>query len=343
MLALLIDDLLELSIVGSFSRIGSTVRRRLFDWTAPPAGVLRGRTVLVTGPTSGLGRGMAGRLAGLGARVLLVGRDPVRLGSVRDELVAAHGPDCATAVVADMASLRSVSEAVDRIAAREPRLDVVIDNAGAMFPERTSAPDGIEATLATMVVGPFALITGLLPLLRRTGHARVVAVTSGGMYAQRLDLDDLAWARRPWNGPRAYGQAKRAQVALVREWARRVPPNEIAFNAMHPGWAETPGLAASLPGFSRVMGPLLRTAGDGADSAIWLAADPAAAGQTGRLFLDRRARPFDRAPQTRLSGADRRRLWDVVVRLANVADPAPDPAFRAPRTQPTTARTGAIR
>ena len=80
-----------------------------------------------------------------------------------------------------MASLRSVRDAVDRIASREPRLDVVIDNAGALFPERTTGPDGIEATLATMVVGPFALIAGLLPLLRRTEHARVVAVTSGGI------------------------------------------------------------------------------------------------------------------------------------------------------------------
>jgi NAD(P)-dependent dehydrogenase (short-subunit alcohol dehydrogenase family) len=343
MLTMLIDDLLELSIVGSFSRIGSTVRRRLFDWSDPPADALRGRTVLVTGPTSGLGRAMAGRLAALGARVVLVGRDPGRLASVRDELVAAHGPDRATAVGADMASLRSVRDAVERIATNEPRLDVLVDNAGAMFPERTIGPDGLEATFATMVVGPFALIAGLLPLLRRTGRARVVAVTSGGMYAQRLDLDDLAWARRPWNGTRAYAQAKRAQVALIREWARRVPPHEIAFSAMHPGWAATPGLAASLPGFSRVMGPLLRTADDGADTAIWLAADPAAAGETGHLLLDRHARPFDRAPQTRLSGADRRRLWDAVVRMADVADPAPDAALRTPGNNPTTASTGASR
>ena len=218
----------------------------------------------------------------------------------------------------------------------------MVDNAGAMFPERSVAPDGIEATLATMVVGPFALIAGLLPLLRGTGQARVVAVTSGGMYAQPLDLDDLAWARRPWSGTRAYAQAKRAQVALIREWARRVSPDEVAFSAMHPGWAATPGLAASLPGFSRLMGPLLRTPDDGADTAIWLAADPAAAGETGRLFLDRRARPFDRAPQTRLTGADRRRLWDLVVRMADVGDPAPELALRERASPTTTTSTGAF-
>ncbi len=134
---------------------------------------------------------MAGRLAGLGARVVLVGRDPARLGSVRDELDAAHGPDRATVVVADMGVAPLGPRRRRAIATNEARLDVLIDNAGAMFPERTIGADGLEATLATMVVGPFALIAGLLPLLRRTGRARVVAVTSGGMYAQRLDLDDL--------------------------------------------------------------------------------------------------------------------------------------------------------
>jgi dehydrogenase/reductase SDR family member 12 len=336
----LLDGLLELSVVGSFSRTGFLARRRLFGWTDLPAGSMRDRTVLITGPTSGLGRAMARRLAALGARIVLVGRDLGRLETVRHELTAAHGADRAVAVAADMSSLASVRAAVDQIAASEPRLDIVIDNAGAIFGERTTTPDGLEATFATMVAGPFALIAGLLPVLRRTGHARVIAVSSGGMYAQRLDLGDLAWERRPWNGTRAYAAAKRAQVALVREWARRVPPTEVTFSAMHPGWAATPGLAASLPAFAELMGPLLRTADEGADTAVWLA-DEDSTDHTGRLFLDRRSRPFDRAPQTRLSAADRRRLWDLVVGLADVADPAPDPRTGLPGTHPTSPTNGA--
>ena len=289
---MLIDGLLEWSIVGSFSRIGSAVRRRLFDWSDPSAGVLLGRTVLVTGPTSGLGRD--DRPTALPGSVRASSSSGVTPPGSRPS--APRSPprtaaDRAVAVVADMSShpLRRRGRGA-RSAPEEGRLDVVIDNAGAMFPERTVAPDGIEATLATMVVGPFALIAGLLPLLRGTGQARVVAVTSGGMYAQPLDLDDLAWARRPWSGTRAYAQAKRAQVALIREWARRVPPDEVAFSAMHPGWAATPGLAASLPGFSRLMGPLLRTPDEGADTAIWLAADPV--GSRGdRAPVPRPARP----------------------------------------------------
>jgi dehydrogenase/reductase SDR family protein 12 len=100
---------------------------------------------------------------------------------------------------------------------------------------------------------------------------------------------------------------------------------------MHPGWADTPGLSASLPGFARLMGPLLRTPAQGVDTAVWLSAAPDVAGDTGRLYLDRRARPFDRAPQTRLSASERRALWDAVVRLAGIADPIPTPRDGAPR------------
>lgn len=329
----LVDDAIETSVVGSFSRIGYAVRQRLYGWAPADPDSLSGRTVLVTGPTSGLGRAATQVLAALGARVILVGRRPDRLADLRDALVRTHGEDRFPVVVADMASLDSVRAAAARILESEPRLDVLVDNAGAIFPERTESPDAIEATLATMVVGPFALIAGLLPLLRRTGRARVIAVTSGGMYAQRLDLDDLEWTTTAYDGTRAYARAKRAQVALIREWARRIPAPEVTFTAMHPGWADTPGLSASLPAFRRLMTPILRTPAEGADTIIWLAAAGSPPVVSGRLYLDRRARPFDRIPSTRLSADGRRRLWDAVVRLAEVADPVPARTF-ADATQP---------
>jgi dehydrogenase/reductase SDR family member 12 len=326
-IATALDGLLELTVVGSFSRIGSAVRSRLDGWTPPPVAALAGRTALVTGPTSGLGRATAEALAGLGARVILVGRDPAKLAEVRDALVARHGEDRYPIVVADLGSLAEVRRAIDTMLSDEPRLDVLVDNAGAIFPERELGSDGIERTLALMVVVPFALTSGLLPLLERS-NGRVIAVTSGGQYTQPLDLDDLELAGRPWSGPRAYARAKRAQVALVREWARRTAGGPVSFAAMHPGWADTPGLEASLPGFRRLMGPLLRTPAEGIDTIVWLAAHPDAAGRggSGRLFLDRRPRPFDRAPQTRLSAADRARLWDRIVHLAGIPDPAPERA-----------------
>ncbi len=323
-----VDALLELSVVGSFSRIGPATRRRLFAWADPPGDALAGRTVLVTGPTSGLGRAATEALAAAGARVILVGRDMERLARLRDDLVARHAEDRFPLVVADMGSLASVHAAAERIVAIELRLDAVVDNAGAMHRERSESPDGIEATFAVLVAGPFALVAGLLPLLRRTPGARIISVTSGGMYTQRLDLDDLESRRGAFSGPRAYARAKRAQTALMREWAQRMRPAGIACMAMHPGWAATPGLAEALPGFYRLMGPLLRTPAEGADTIVWMAAAPDPLALSGHLFLDRRPRPFDRVPATRLTADDRRRLWGGVVALTGVnPTPGDDPAL----------------
>ena len=319
----LVDDALEVSVVGSFSRVGPAVRRRLYRWTPPPADALSGRTALVTGPTSGLGRALTGELAGLGARVVLAGRSEARLRQVRDELALAHGEDRFPIVVVDMSSLASVRAAAERVLSTESRLDVVVDNAGAIYPERTEGPDGIEATLSVLAVAPFVLVSALLPVLRQTHGSRVIAVTSGGMYAQRLDLDDLQYRTGVYDGTRAYARAKRAQVALMREWARRMAQGGITFAAMHPGWADTPGLASSLPAFHHAMRPLLRTPAEGIDTITWLATHADPRDVTGRLYLDRRPRPFDRIPATRLTSNDRRRLWNLVVDLSGDVDPAP--------------------
>jgi NAD(P)-dependent dehydrogenase (short-subunit alcohol dehydrogenase family) len=320
----LIDGALELTVVGSFSRVGYEVRRRVFDWKEPRPEALAGKTVVVTGPTSGLGRAATERLAALGARVVLAGRSETRLAALRATLEARHGEERFPIVVVDMGSLGSVRAAAARIMETEPRLDVLIDNAGAIFPTRVDGPDGIEATFATLVVGPFALTAGLLPLLRRSDRPRIIAVTSGGMYTQRLDVEDLLSTSEPYSGPRAYARSKRAQVALVREWAQRLRADGIAVNAMHPGWADTPGLAEALPTFHRLMRQVLRTPEEGADTLVWLAAAHEAGAFSGGLFLDRRRRPFDRVAGTRLSLGDRRRLWDAVVALSGTPDPLPE-------------------
>ncbi len=321
MLATSLDAALELSVIGSFSRIGPALRRPAFGWTEPQPGMLAGRTVAVTGPTSGLGLAVTRAMAGLGARVVLVGRTEAKLQALQDDLGGVDGgADSHPVVVADMASLASVRAAVQRIRSTEPRLDVLIDNAGAIHDARQESPDGYEATFALMVVGPFALEAGLWPLLRSTPGARVLAVTSGGMYAQGLPLDDLDYRRGTYSGQRAYARSKRAQVALMREWARR-GRGAVAFAAMHPGWADTPGLEAALPGFHRVMGPLLRSPADGIDTLVWLATREDAGSINGRLFLDRRSRSFDRSPLTRLSASDRGRLWAAVAGRSDVEDP----------------------
>lgn len=323
----LIDAALELTVIGSFSNIGYEVRRRLYGWSEPRRGALDGRTVLITGPTSGLGRAASLVFADLGARLVLVGRDAAKLASTRAEIATRYPEAAVATVVADMSSLASVSEAAEAVRTSESRLDVLIDNAGAIHDRRIVTADGLEATFATMVVGPFRMLAELLPLLRAAAGARVIAVTSGGMYAQSLDLTDLGYERGIFDGNRAYARAKRAQVALVREWARRLRPvpEVVTMNAMHPGWAATPGLAESLPRFTRVMRPILRTPAAGIDTLVWLAATDAGGRASGGLFHDRRPRPFDRLPTTRVSAEDRRRLWDFVVAAAGIEDPLPDP------------------
>lgn len=319
----LIDDLAEVLVLPSFTRTGFRLRHRLHGWLDAESYPMTGRTVVLTGPTSGLGRAAAGSFAHMGARLVLVGRDAGRLERTLGELVAEVPGLEATTVVADMGSLASVRAATAAILEREPRIDVIVDNAGAMVPTREVTEEGFERSFAIMVLGPFTLVSRLMPRLAASPDGRLVAVTSGGMYTQSLPLDDLAYERGTYTGARAYARAKRAQVALVREWARRWRSTGMVANAMHPGWANTPGLEASLPGFAGLVGGQLRTADEGVDTLVWLAAAPEARRASGRLFLDRRARPFDRVPSTRLSAGDRARLWDAVVALTGEADPAP--------------------
>src|SRR3954454_16272940 len=318
----LLDDVAEVLVVPSFTRAGFELRRRLYRWPEAESYGMQGRTVVLTGPTSGLGRAAAASFARMGANLVLVGRDTGRLERTRDELRAATPALDVVTIVADMASLESVRAAAHEIMARAASIDVVIDNAGTMLPSREVTTEGFERTFATMVLGPFILISRLLPRLLASPDGRIVAVTSGGMYTQALPLDDLAYERGEYSGPRAYARAKRAQVALVREWARRLGATGVVANAMHPGWAATPGLEASLPGFARLVGGQLRSAAEGVDTTLWLAAAPEARRTSGRLFLDRRPRPFDRVPSTRLTAEDRRVLWDTIVRLTGEPDPS---------------------
>jgi NAD(P)-dependent dehydrogenase (short-subunit alcohol dehydrogenase family) len=317
----IVDDALEVTVVGSFSRLGYALRRRLHGWASPSDDALAGRTALVTGPTSGLGRATAGALAALGARVLLLGRDETRLARVSAELAGRHGAGRFPWHVVDMGSLASVRSAVGRILEQEDRLDVLVDNAGAIHAQRRTSREGLELTFATMVVGPFVLIGGLLPLLQASPRGRVISVVSGGLYLQPLDLDDLQSAQGDFDGVRAYARAKRASMTLAREWARRLGRDStVRVDAMHPGWVDTPGLADSLPRFHGLMRPLLRDPAQGIDTIAWLASTTAGR-PGGQLFLDRRTRPFDRLPTTRLDAAERRRLWDAVVQLSGEPDP----------------------
>jgi NAD(P)-dependent dehydrogenase (short-subunit alcohol dehydrogenase family) len=320
-LATSVDAALEATVVGSFSRVGYAARSRLEGWAVADRGRnLAGRTALVTGATSGIGLASAMRFAQLGATVRFLARDEARAERARALIEQAAGRDTDVAYgLADMSDLDSLREFATSLRASDVTLDVLVHNAGALSRTFSEAPDGSELTFASHVVGPFLLTGLLLPSLRRAAPARVITVSSGGMYTQRLDLADLEMRRDDYDGKVAYARAKRAQVVLNHEWARRVPSTEIVFHAMHPGWADTPGVASGLPGFHRAMRPLLRTPDQGADTVVWLSSAEEALGSTGSFWLDRRRRSEHRVPWTR--GGDGSALWELCERRSGWEGP----------------------
>lgn len=319
------DALLELPVAPSFTRIGPAVRSRLDSWAALDSYDLTGRTVVVTGPTSGLGLAAAEQLARCGATLVLVGRDRARTAAVRDRLTT--GTTTHEVVVADMGDLDAVRSAAEQIRACCDSIDVLIHNAGALSAERTTTADGLEATVASQVVGPFLLTSLLLDPLRASGSGRVLTMSSGGMYATGLTVDNLSMAAADYRGAEQYARAKRAQVTLNELWAQWAGPaaaSGLVFHAVHPGWADTPGVRTSLPVFRRLTGPLLRTPDQGADTVVWLAADDGPPVSTNGLFwLDRRPRALHRLPTTRRTDTPARRqeLWQWVSDAAGI-DPA---------------------
>ena len=307
------DAILEASVVGSFTRIGSAVRRRLDEWDDLASKDLRGRVVVITGATSGLGRATASRLARLGAEIVVVARDPARAQRTCEELREETARrDAAEPVVAEVGDLEAIRRAAAEIVARHPRVHALVHNAGALDDVRSVSPQGLEQTVACHVVGPFLLTTLLLPALRAAAPSRVVWVSSGGMYAEPLDVTTLVTDATQYDGVVAYARAKRAQVTLSEMLAERLRPDGVVVHAMHPGWAKTPGVARSLPRFRAIVGPLLRSPEEGSDTLAWLVADdgePLAT--TGRFWLDRRPRAIHRAARTRRSDteSERQALW----------------------------------
>lgn len=323
----LVDRALEASVVGSFTRIGHAVRRRTQHWD-DLAGAGAGRTVLVTGANSGLGLATAEGLLARGAHVIVTARDGRRGEGARRTLLERCGADAEGRLEVehlDLDELASVRALADRLAVRSS-LDVVVHNAGAMLPERSTSVDGLERTWQSHVVAPFLLTMRLIPQLGPRPDPRVVFVSSGGMYTERLVVRRVD-SPRGYRPAVAYARAKRAQVELVRELHARIGTRTgIAFHAMHPGWARTPGLRTSLPTFDRLLRPLLRTPSQGADTVLHLALsprgdDPADPMAGGRFWGDRRPRPTDRLARTVCAQEERDALWERLMADAGIVRP----------------------
>jgi dehydrogenase/reductase SDR family member 12 len=316
-----VDAALEWSVVGSFTRVGSALRRRLDHWAPLDERSLVGRVVVMTGATSGLGLEAARAFARMGATVEIIARNAAKAEATCAKIRQATGNPKIGFLVADTGDLAALRRAAADLVERHPAIHVLIHNAGALDDVRQTSPQGIELTVASQVLGPFLLTGLLLPALRAGAPARVLWVSSGGMYSEPLSVDRLEMSAGDYNGTTAYARAKRAQVTLAELWAKRLAADRISVHSLHPGWADTPGVARSLPTFRRVVGPLLRTPAEGADTLIWLAVDDGAPlKQGGRFWLDRRPRPLHRLASTRRSDTpeERERLWSWAVKKSGL-------------------------
>lgn len=307
----LIDAALEGPVVPSFTKIGYGVRSRLYDWTPLDTYDLTDETIVLTGGTSGLGRAAANELASLGATLVLVARDPDKTERARQEIEIAYETDRVSSVIADLSDLDDVRKASEQILGDHDQVHALIHNAGALFNERRATADGTEMTTQLMVAAPFLMTAMLVPPLRAAAPGRVITMSSGGMYTSGLTVSGLQMGEDDYNGPQQYARAKRAQVALNEMWAERFGTDEIVFHALHPGWADTPGVDDALPGFGRLLGPLLRSPMQGADTMVWLAAEPDIENRTGEFWHDRQVRSTHKLGSTRKTDTPARRaaLW----------------------------------
>ncbi len=256
--------------------------------------ILQGRTVVITGPTSGIGKEIAIKLAGLGADLVLGCRDAAAGRNLERALAPSPSARSIDVIQVDLSSRRSIQEFARQVFARHARLDVLVNNAGtSRGPQPLAKNDeGIELTFATNVLGYFLTSTLLLPRLRENRTARIVNVAS--TFASDLDLDDLQFQRRPFDGMKAYAQSKACDRLLTWALARRLEGSGVTANAMAPGLIVDTGLYRNMP--PEAMARLRergggRTPSDGADTAVWLASSPEVEGVSGRLFENRKEIP----------------------------------------------------
>jgi len=303
-----LDTALDKLVVPGFSALGPRLRRHW--WPVDAAPFTGERDVVVTGASSGLGRATAVGLAALGARVHLVGRSASRLEAAAVTIMN-QVPRARLAVrecdISDLDAARALVAALDD---ELPALHALVHCAGLIPARRSTSAQGHELAFATHVLGPFALTVGLRTLLAADGDARVVWVSSGGMYPVPAVTRDLEYTEGVYRGVTAYARTKRMQVALAELLAAEFTrPTDPVVHAMHPGWAATPGVSGSIPGFASVTATILRTAEEGADTIVWLAAAAEPGRSSGLFWHDRRTRSAQFTPLTHDDPGARTELW----------------------------------
>lgn len=278
---------------------------------------MQGKVCVITGATSGIGLVAAGRLAAMGARLLLVGRDPAR-GDAAREAIKARAPQAAVRIVyGDLSRLSEMNRVAQEIAALEPRIDVLINNAGAMFTERRVTEDGLERTFALNHMSYFVLTNRLKDRLVAAAPARIVNTASGAHHGAAIDFSDLQSEHR-YRGLRVYGRSKLANILFTRELSRRLQGTGVTANALHPGFVAT-RIGENNSMLFRVGLAIAKrfalSPEKGAETIVYLASSPEVATVTGGYFYQ--CRPATPSTAAR-DDATARRLWHESAKIAKL-------------------------
>ena len=279
---------------------------------------MAGKAVLVTGGTGGIGRATALRLASMGARVGITGRDQGRTQRAAAELASESASGTVDAFAADMSSQAEVRRLAAEVLAAYPRLDVLINNAGGFWSHRHVTEDGLEHTFALNHLAPFLLTSLLLDRLIASAPARIVTVSSGAQSMGKIDFDDLMGERK-YSGQTAYNQSKLANVMFTYELARRLAGTGVTATALHPGMTNT-SFSAEDPSRAfaplvAVLRPFMRSPDKGAETPVYLASSPDADGLTGKYFANREVK---KSNESSYDTAITARLWKVSAGLVGV-------------------------
>lgn len=281
-----------------------------------------GKVVVFTGGTSGIGQVAATELARQGARIVLVARDRGRAAAALADFSAA-GPGIAhRALYANLASIAETKAVAAQIAVAEPRIDVLVNNAGALFNRRMVSPDGLEMTFAVNHMAYFVLTAGLARTLAQSPAARIVSTASGAHRGAKLDFGDLQ-SERGYSGFQVYGRSKLCNILLTRELARRLAGTGVTANCLHPGFVAT-RFGDGSGGVMQALMPLARLGAispkKGAETLVYLASSPDVADVSGQYFHQCRIDVPSAEAQDDAAAA---RLWAESERLAAaVAQPA---------------------
>jgi NAD(P)-dependent dehydrogenase (short-subunit alcohol dehydrogenase family) len=278
---------------------------------------MKGRVVLITGATSGIGKETALGLAKMGATLVLVGRNREKLDRAMGEIASQTGNRQLDSLVCDLTSMENVRKLAADFTAKYHRLDVLINNAGEIVNERRTTVDGYEYTLALDHLSHFLLTNLLMDIIKASAPSRIISVSSSAHMFGHIDFEDLMGERK-YRAMRAYGQAKLANLLFIYELARKLSGTGVTANALHPGVVRT-NFGKGIKGRWRILlmlgKPFTISAGKGAETSIYLASSPKVSGTSGKYFVKQKEK---RSSKESYNESVAKRLWDESAKLTGV-------------------------